>query len=106
MLVTSYPSSIRFRPSDSRNKSSSSTRSKCGIGEVLLGSASGDQLSQTILAPGRIGGIAFERIMQGPHPAASQIEIKKQVELAGGSLVPPYRSRRLFGSLHRCPEQA
>ena len=68
--------------------------------------ASGHDLSQTILVSGGIGGVASERVVQCPHPAAAQIEIKVKVELAGRGLVSPHSGRRLLGSLCRGPEQA
>ena len=104
-LVTWYPSSTRFKPSNSRNKSSSSIRSRCGIGAVDLATSSGSKIPQTILTCGRVDSGAFESVVQCPHPTGAQIKIKEQVELTGRAPVSPHRSRRLLGSLDRGPEQ-
>ena len=51
------------------------------------------------------GGVALERVVQCPHPAAAQIEVKEEVELAGGGFVSPYRCRRFLGPLGRGAQQ-
>ena len=73
---------------------------------VPLAAASDDELSQAILPSGRIVGRALERVVQCPHPAAAQIQVKEQIELACSGFVPPYRCRRFFGPLGRDPQQA
>ena len=70
-----------------------------------LAPAGDDERAQAILLLGRVGGIALERVMQGAHLAAAQIEVKEQVELAGGVAVAPYRGRRRLGLFGRGPEE-
>ena len=64
-----------------------------------------DEVSQAILALGRIRCVALEGIMQCPHSTAAQIKVKIEVEFAGGRLVSPYRARRSLGPLGRLPQQ-
>jgi hypothetical protein len=70
-----------------------------------LATSSGGEIPQTVLTCSRIGGVAFESVVQCPHPTGAQIKIKEQVELTGRAFVSPYRSRRLLGSLYGGPEQ-
>jgi hypothetical protein len=74
---------------------------RCGIGETALAILGRDEGSHAILPSGRIGGVAFERVLQRPHLAAAQIEVKEQVELAISGLVSPHDSRRLLKSFRR-----
>ena len=66
---------------------------------------SGGKISKTILLAGRIGGVASERVMQCPHPAAAHIQVKEQIEFAVGGLIAPDRGWRLLASLHSGPEK-
>jgi hypothetical protein len=69
-----------------------------------LATSSGGKIAQAILAPGRVGSVAFELVVQCPHPTGTQIKIKKQIELAGRRLITPYRRRRLLGTLDSGPQ--
>ena len=68
-----------------------------------VSAVSGGKISKTILLAGRIGGVAFERVMQCPHPAAAHIQVKEQIEFAVGGLIAPDRGWRLLASLHSVP---
>ena len=50
---------------------------------------------QAILSPGRIAAVPLHRVVQRPQPVAAQVEVKEQVELAGGFL---YRQTIAGGS--------
>jgi hypothetical protein len=61
---------------------------------VALVAPSDAQGFQAILSPGRIAAVPLHRVVQRPQPVAAQVEVKEQIELAGGILVPPDHCRR------------
>src|ERR1700733_362623 len=104
-LVTAKPSSIRFRPSDSRKKSSSSTsRSRLCVRAVSSTGGLESELFNAKLTSLVCSVIAFHFDEKSAQSAALKVPIKPDVEAAGIVGIAPNNCRRYvaprFGLTH------
>src|SRR6185437_1006292 len=104
-VCTSKPSSTRLRPSDSRNESSSSTRTIRTGGSVGMGPPLGEE--GIIASLGRSLGkvMAPDFIVEGTHGLTLQVQIEVNVNFAVVIAVAPDRRRRRLGAAARLAQQ-
>src|SRR5579883_953688 len=87
---------MRLSPSDSRKRSSSSTRTICGGGTAAL-SMLVDELLKTALGALLDNVIASDFIVESPHYPVLKVEVKIDVDFAILAGIVPDRGRRRLG---------
>src|SRR5215813_1590085 len=101
-LVTAKPSSIRLRPSDSRNSSSSSIRrTRTWAGTFMLGEEVGEAL-----ASGWLGGLmGLHLVVERAHDLTLQVEVEVYLKLTAPAGVAPDGCGRRLRTLAGLAEQ-
>src|SRR5579885_1291789 len=95
---------MRLSPSDSRKRSSSSTRTICGGGTAAL-SMLVDELLKTALGALLDNVIASDFIVESPHYPVLKVEVKIDVDFAILAGIVPDRGRRRLGPGSRRAER-